>query len=507
MLIALPRGLGVSGVATWAVRLANGLVARGRRAGLLLHAEAAGDPRVEIEIDPRVLVTHVPGPPIDSCGGDLSAYMASYRRAVEQLSRGGLPGVLTPNLHGDCYGVAAALIQVMPEQVRVVGWQHSDIEYDARVLSHYAAGLVRFVGVSEAIATSLRQRLGTRSGDVVEIPYGVEVGPARTRRPDGPLRLVYTGRLEEPQKRAGSLVHLSDELHRRDVRHVLTIAGSGPLRPELERAVAAGRAERMCVVGALGPARVAALLRESDIFVLPSRYEGLSVSVLEAMAAGCVPVVARTRSGAGQAIADGRNGVLADLPAEADAGMVGAVLAEAVQRAVAMGLGELGERARTTVAERFSLAAHLDRVEALIDASADRPARRWPATRACAFTGSGPGGSGSVPPEGARLLAEALARVSGRHIIIHGAGQHTLQLASVFADAPARIVALSDDDPQKHGRMLWNWPIIAPAHAGRTGATDVVISSWMHETTIWQRRAVYERQGLRVQRVYAEHSD
>ena len=100
-------------------------------------------------------------------------------------------------------------------------------------------------------------------------------------------------------------------------------------------------------------------------------------------------------------------------------------------------------------------------------------------------------------------LLESLAP-PGRAVVIHGAGQHTLQLAAVLAASPARIVAVADDDRQRQGQSLWGWPIIAPENAAKMGATDVVISSWMHQGAIWERRGVYESQRppLRVHRVY-----
>ena len=70
-----------------------------------------------------------------------------------------------------------------------------------------------------------------------------------------------------------------------------------------------------------------------------------------------------------------------------------------------------------------------------------------------------------------------------------------IRLRSVaFARSPARIVAFTDDDRARHGGTIWNWPIIAPDRARNAGATEIVISSWMHERSIWERRAVYERQ-------------
>ncbi len=111
-------------------------------------------------------------------------------------------------------------------------------------------------------------------------------------------------------------------------------------------------------------------------------------------------------------------------------------------------------------------------------------------------------GSGSVPPDGAERMRAALAKLAGRTVVIHGTGEHTRQLGHIFAASPAQIVAFTDDDRARHGQKLWNWPIVSPAEAAATGATDVVISSWMHEAAIWERRDVYEFQSLRVWTIY-----
>ncbi len=541
MLIALPHGLGVSGVTMWAMRLANVLVRRGRAAGLIVHPEPPGVAPIDLPIGAGVAIFRLPAgvPPIDECGGDLGPYLPWYRSAIgAMLDRAAAPVVLSPNLHGDCYGIGAALTREFGDRLRLVGWQHGDIAYDARLLEWFEPVLSAFVGVSDRIGQRLEAILPDRAGDVRVIPYGVEVadgsapkGPAMVARGDkvapateeplvrvsrspfapkgqasvaaGPVRLLYTGRIEHHQKRILALPLLSRELSRRGIHHELTIVGDGPAASDLNAAIDGLPSVRR--LGPAAPPEVTRLLGEHDALVLASRYEGLSVSMLEGLARGCTPIVTRTESGALQAITDGENGLIADVSPDADEPAAAAALADAVERFVRLESarpGALSDAAYRTVRDRFSLERHVERVESLLDRVAASAARTWPSDRVCAFTGRG-GGSGSVPPGGARRMADALRELAGRKVVIHGTGRHTLELEHVIRDSPAEIVAFADDDRQKHGTRLWDRPVIAPGEAPTTGATDVVISSWMHEEAIWARRTAYEAGRLLVRRLYA----
>ena len=114
---------------------------------------------------------------------------------------------------------------------------------------------------------------------------------------DGPVRILSAGRLvvgkgHEFVLRA--LADLTDEGF--DIRY--TIAGDGPLRAPLEaRARGLGLADRVTFTGAYRHEDLPAMLRESDLFVLPSWPEAFGVVYLESLASG-VPVVAAQAGGA-----------------------------------------------------------------------------------------------------------------------------------------------------------------------------------------------------------------
>ena len=90
----------------------------------------------------------------------------------------------------------------------------------------------------------------------------------------------------------------------------LLIAGSGPMETELRAAAAnLGIAAQVWFAGARGD--IPAIMRAMDVFVLPSMNEGISNTVLEAMASG-LPVIACRVGGNPELVQDGLTGRLYD---------------------------------------------------------------------------------------------------------------------------------------------------------------------------------------------------
>jgi glycosyltransferase involved in cell wall biosynthesis len=140
--------------------------------------------------------------------------------------------------------------------------------------------------------------------------------PPEAWRPEGALRLVTVGSLV-PIKGPRHLIAAVSALRERGVSVALEIIGDGPLRADLERFAAdLDVADAITFRGRVDRPAVAAALRRSDAFVLPSLWETLSCALLEAMAAG-LPAVATRVGGIPEVLTSGE-GILVE-PGSTDA--------------------------------------------------------------------------------------------------------------------------------------------------------------------------------------------
>ncbi len=340
--LALARGLAELGVEVHVVtRPAAGRPAREETAGVTVHRVglARGGPAATL------------------------AYVALAARAVASLRE----RVSVLHAHQLLSPASAALVASGLHRTPFVVTAHAsgavgDVASLARQGPLGRARLLalrRRAGAFVAVSAPIRDELahaGIPPDRIRSIPNGVDTrrfAPAdaaertRLRRalalPPVPL-LVYAGRLA-PEKGVDLLLDGWADARRRGCSGVLCLVGEGPERAALER-----RARDHGVLGAVrfaGPTDdVVPWLRAADVFVLPSRQEGLSVALLEAMACG-VAVVA-TDVGGTRAAADGAAVLVPPAPAALSAAIRGVL--DEPERALA-----LGESARRRAVERFGI--------------------------------------------------------------------------------------------------------------------------------------------------------
>jgi glycosyltransferase involved in cell wall biosynthesis len=199
--------------------------------------------------------------------------------------------------------------------------------------------------------------------DVFRPPAGVADAKRRLGMAAQRPLIGTVGRLE-PRKGTATLLAAFATL-RGDGRHdaALVVVGDGPLRSEL-----ATEAERLGVaphVQFLGDrADVLGVLEALDVFVLPSRTEGMSNALLEAMATAR-PVVATAVGGTPEVVSEGSSGLL--VPADAPTAMAAAIARLLDDAALA---ARLGAAARQTVEAHYGAKSMVRRLEAVYAAVA-----------------------------------------------------------------------------------------------------------------------------------------
>lgn len=173
------------------------------------------------------------------------------------------------------------------------------------------------VCVSRHIRDELNRRTGDGTASV--IACGVAIPARTTRFRADPFQVVFSGRIWEHQKRASLVIQTliracgaSGSVH-------ATLIGDGYSRAACEQQVAeAGLGGAITFTGPLPPSQVHARLLEAQAILLMSDFEGLPIALLEAMAAGVVPVVRRIPSGIPELVDHERTGLLvSEDPAEA----------------------------------------------------------------------------------------------------------------------------------------------------------------------------------------------
>jgi glycosyltransferase involved in cell wall biosynthesis len=163
-------------------------------------------------------------------------------------------------------------------------------------------------------------------------------------------RLVSEKAYEVFTRAAGRVVAEGANAH-------FVIAGGGPLRPQLEAQIAAaGLNGRFHLVGFLED--VPGFLRELDVFVLSSRFEGFPIALVEALAAG-LPCIATPVGGVKEMV--GESGALI-VPPESEED-----LAEAMTKMLSPGLRALYAARGPKLAECFSIDRTADQFAALYD--------------------------------------------------------------------------------------------------------------------------------------------
>jgi glycosyltransferase involved in cell wall biosynthesis len=247
---------------------------------------------------------------------------------------------------------------------------HMDAPYYYDLAVRHEPDIDVYVTYTEYLRRRLVELLPQRADSIVLRRYGVAIAGQRRRVP-GPLRLLYSGRIDR-HKGVFDLPVIDATLRAAGVEVTWTLQGTGPDVEELKQA---WRRDHLQWRGRRSMPEVLAEYEQQDVLVMPSRHEGLPVALLEAQAAGMAPVVSDLPTGIPEVVRNGETGYR--IPVGDTQGFADAIVRFARDREH---LERVGGAARALISREWDIAVNAAGYERLFDGWAGlrrpRPARR-----------------------------------------------------------------------------------------------------------------------------------
>jgi len=167
------------------------------------------------------------------------------------------------------------------------------------------------VGVSKRCRDDLVNHYDFDAARTLVIPHGLTQNictpqTASQQHENEPLRLLYLGRIEDNSKGVFWLPNILRELK---CDYHLTVAGDGPDLAELRHRLESFH-EKVSFMSWVAPSDVPRLVGRHDVMIMPSRFEGFGLTLIEAMSQGCPAVVSRIAGVTDTIVTDGEDGLL-----------------------------------------------------------------------------------------------------------------------------------------------------------------------------------------------------
>ena len=250
------------------------------------------------------------------------------------------------------YTLIPSLLCRIPVRIHTIhNIAEKEVDFPGRIIHFLAFKMFNYkpVGISQYITKSAGNYYGINNMSCVYNCIATELylnkhGVRKEVRLslnlfDDDFAILHVGRFF-PQKNHRLLIEAFSKVVKAVTNAVLFLVGDGELRAEMEELVREkGLSKNVRFLGIRDD--VPDLLAASDVLVLPSDWEGLPLTVLEAMAAGKA-VIATSVGGVPELITDGVNGFLVQ-PGDAEA-LAGAMIKLAEDPGVSRKMGQIGEK-------------------------------------------------------------------------------------------------------------------------------------------------------------------
>lgn len=224
-----------------------------------------------------------------------------------------LPCIVITSQANNVLLAASIIKKYYGDKIRIISVIHGSEKKIYKLYDAFKRDIDLYVGVSKDIKRDIINRgIDEKKVYSMTCPFPCEEKMQRTYTMDyeKPIRIGYAGRIVIEQKRADLLLKLIERLNTGKVNFIMEVAGDGPLKGRMEQEIVKFNVgKRVRFLGHICREKIPEFWKKQDICVNISDYEGRSISIIEAMGNGAVPIVTDT-SGVREDITDNLNGYI-----------------------------------------------------------------------------------------------------------------------------------------------------------------------------------------------------
>ncbi|GAB1444906.1 hypothetical protein MASR2M41_05490 [Flammeovirgaceae bacterium] len=223
--------------------------------------------------------------------GSIAFRASIYRKTILEHVPPGTP--IIPSDDEACWLAASSVAKRNP--FYPVIHSHGDNEY-YRLLKVYQNSISGIIAVSKKVRERICQEIHLFPLDRILVnPCGLFVQDFKTHSYQRSDTVVWIGRMEEKSKRVSDIPKIL-EILRHSPRHInFLIIGDGEKFAYLKKFIDGFKVENLSVelLGWLNNVQIKEILRTSKVLIQTSNYEGMSLTVMEALSSGCSAVSSR----------------------------------------------------------------------------------------------------------------------------------------------------------------------------------------------------------------------
>ncbi len=238
------------------------------------------------------------------------------------------------------------------------GGEYLTTPFTGRIIERIAWKMLRRAGHVVVLSENEHALLSKRWPDVQfdVLPNSITVGSVAVRNNENnPPVMIFLGRMHE-SKGLSIIIEACRILKTQGCEFEFRAYGEGPMRESFVDEMTNILSHSFQYGGVVASSDKWNVLAAADFFVLPSAFEGLSMALLEAMAAGCV-VVASNIASISTVIRNGENGYLFEPKSSGE-------LADVLRQLLAAPeLAKIRENAAATIRDNYGIEGYVEKLE------------------------------------------------------------------------------------------------------------------------------------------------